>query len=200
MIVNPKADPLSDTQRDNGKRKPQRPEDMIARWTMCSRERSHRSRAVGSPWVPISAKGTNGRNLCRWCNLEVPKGRLTFCSNWCVDEWRLRTDPGYVRQKVIERDHGICSRCGVDCLAAWRDLKRLRGLARAKMLAAWGLRPGSRKSLWDADHVVPVVEGGGECDLENIRTLCLKCHRSATSELQKRRKAATAAAGSSNTS
>jgi hypothetical protein len=24
---------------------------------------------------------------------------------------------------------------------------------------------------------VPVVEGGGECDLSNMRTLCLKCHR-----------------------
>jgi 5-methylcytosine-specific restriction protein A len=146
------------------------------------------------------AKGANGRSLCRWCNLEVPKGRLTFCSDWCVDEWRLRTDPGYVRQKVLARDHGICAACGVDCPAAWRHLKRLRGLARAKMLADWGLRPGSRKTLWDADHIVPVVEGGGECDLENIRTLCLKCHRGATAELQRRRKAATAAAGSSNTS
>jgi hypothetical protein len=24
---------------------------------------------------------------------------------------------------------------------------------------------------------VPVAEGGGECDLSNMRTLCLKCHR-----------------------
>jgi len=44
-------------------------------------------------------KGPNGRNLCRWCNLEVPKGRHTFCSNWCVEEWRLRTDPGYLRER-----------------------------------------------------------------------------------------------------
>ena len=145
------------------------------------------------------AKGTNGRNLCRWCDLEVPKGRLTFCSEWCVDEWRKRTDPGYVRQKVLERDHGICFACGIDCLAAWRDLKRQRGVGRAKALAAWGLRPGARKSLWDADHIVPVVEGGGECDLDNIRTLCLRCHRAMTAELRKRRSAATAAARASST-
>src|SRR4051812_13544876 len=93
------------------------------------------------------AKGINGRNLCRWCNLEVPKGRQTFCSDWCVDEWRLRTDPGYLRQKVLDRDRGICAVCGIDCLAAWRDFKRSRGLARARMLAAWTLRSGSRKSL-----------------------------------------------------
>lgn len=146
-------------------------------------------------------KGANGRNLCRWCNLEVPKDRLTFCSNWCVEEWRLRTDPGYLREKVLERDRGICGQCGVDCLAAWRHLKRARGLSRLKALADWGFRPGAalRKSLWDADHIVPVVEGGGECDLQNIRTLCLKCHRVATAQLRARRLKAnsTSASGTS---
>lgn len=134
-------------------------------------------------------KGPNGRNLCRWCNLEVPKGRLTFCSDWCVEEWRLRTDPGYLREKIFERDRGICAGCGLDCEAAWLQLKRLRGAARVRTLLDWGLKPRSRKSLWDADHIVPVVEGGGECDLANIRTLCLKCHRAATAELRKRRTA-----------
>ena len=41
----------------------------------------------------------------------------------------------------------------------------------------------TRRSLWDADHILPVAEGGGECDLENIRTLCLICHRRVTQEL-----------------
>jgi 5-methylcytosine-specific restriction endonuclease McrA len=130
--------------------------------------------------------GANGRHLCRWCNLEVPKGRVTFCSAWCVEEWRVRTDPGYVREKVLERDRGICAACGVDCLDAERRLKRLRGAARLKASLEWGMRAGSRKSLWDADHIVPVAEGGGECDLANIRTLCLKCHRTATAALRKR--------------
>jgi len=134
------------------------------------------------------AKGPNGRNLCRWCNLEVPKGRQTFCSDWCVEEWRLRTDPGYLREKVLDRDKGVCAQCRVDCVAAWLHLKRLRGPGRLKAFAGWGLRVGSRKSLWDADHIVPVVEGGGECDLANIRTLCLKCHRVATLELRQRRR------------
>jgi 5-methylcytosine-specific restriction protein A len=44
----------------------------------------------------------------------------------------------------------------------------------------------SRKTLWDADHIVPVVEGGGECDLANIRTLCLVCHRQETMKLRAR--------------
>lgn len=147
----------------------------------------------------ILPKGPNGRNLCRWCSLEVPKGRVTFCSAWCVEEWRLRSDPGYIREKVLERDRGVCASCGIDCLHAERQLKRLRGAARLKVLFDWGLqgsRAASRKTLWDADHILPVVEGGGECDLENIRTLCLKCHRAATAELRKRRANAVAASDS----
>ena len=133
-------------------------------------------------------KGDNGRALCRYCSLEVPAGRFTFCSDWCVEEWRLRSNPGYLREKVLERDRGICAGCGVDCSAEWIHLKRLRGAARARAWAAWGIRPGTRKSLWDADHILPVVEGGGECDLSNLRTLCLKCHRAATAALRQRQR------------
>jgi hypothetical protein len=127
--------------------------------------------------------------VCRWCSLEVPKPRRTFCSEWCVHEWRLRTDPSYLRERVLARDRGICASCGTDTLEAWLQLKRSRGERRAKRLEHWGLARMNRKSLWDADHIVPVVEGGGECDLSNIRTLCLRCHRQATDELRRKRRA-----------
>ncbi len=133
-------------------------------------------------------KGPNGRNLCRWCGLEVPPKRSTFCSAWCVNEWRLRTDPGYLREQVYARDRGVCALCGTDTDAAWRRLRRLRGAARAAALAEWGIKERQRKTLWDADHVMPVSEGGGECDLDNMRTLCLKCHRQVTAELRVRRR------------
>ena len=122
-------------------------------------------------------KGRNGQTLCRWCGLEVPRRRFTFCSDWCVREWRLRTDPGYLREQVFLRDHGICSACQADTHAAYLELKRSRGTHRLKLLARWGLGRLNRRTLWDADHILPVAEGGGECDLENIRTLCLLCHR-----------------------
>ncbi len=131
-------------------------------------------------------KGASGRNLCRWCNLEVPKGRLTFCSEFCVAEWKLRSNPGYLREMLFERDKGMCAVCTTDCRAALLHLKKLRGAAAAKAWMEWGLKRNSRQSLWDADHIVPVVEGGGECDLSNIRTLCLKCHRAATTALRAR--------------
>ena len=43
------------------------------------------------------------------------------------------------------------------------------------------------RHLWEADHIKPVIEGGGQCGLENLRTLCLRCHRRATAELARRR-------------
>jgi 5-methylcytosine-specific restriction enzyme A len=131
-------------------------------------------------------RGENQRALCRWCNLEVPPRRFTFCSDWCVHEWRLRTDPGYLRDQVYRRDRAVCALCHIDSNAAYRDLRRSRGRARLALLERWGLKRMSRSSLWDADHILPVAEGGGECDLANLRTLCLICHRQQTLLLQQR--------------
>jgi 5-methylcytosine-specific restriction protein A len=131
-------------------------------------------------------KGPAGRALCRWCEQEVGKGRRTFCSDTCVHAWRLRSNPGYLRTAVLQRDRGICARCTVDTVDAYALLKRSRGSRRAELLTIWGLTALTRKSLWDADHILPVVEGGGECDLDNLRTLCVHCHRVATGELRKR--------------
>jgi 5-methylcytosine-specific restriction enzyme A len=129
-------------------------------------------------------KGENGRSLCRWCSLEVPSGRFTFCSDYCVHEWRLRTDPGYLREQVFLRDKGVCAVCLVDTVKAYQTLKRSRSSKRSELLVHWGLKRMSRRTLWDADHILPVAEGGGECDLENIRTLCLRCHMLSTQELR----------------
>jgi 5-methylcytosine-specific restriction enzyme A len=148
-----------------------------------------RVRTMAGGWAKAAEllKGENGRTLCRWCALEVPSGRRTFCSEWCVHEWKLRTDPGYLRDRVLARDRGVCAVCRVNTLSAWIRIRKARGDRRILALREWGLTRQSRSSLWDADHIVPVVEGGGECDLSNIRTLCLKCHRDVTAELRKRR-------------
>ncbi|MBW2274640.1 MAG: HNH endonuclease [Deltaproteobacteria bacterium] len=50
---------------------------------------------------------------------------------------------------------------------ATRELRRL------------GFKP--RKSLWELDHIVPLIDGGSH-DLENLQTLCTPCHVKKTSE------------------
>jgi 5-methylcytosine-specific restriction endonuclease McrA len=106
----------------------------------------------------------------------VGKGRRTFCSDDCVDQWRLRSDPGYLRDQVLKRDRGVCRSCRIDTLVAQGILKRSRGPTRQRLLNYWDLPSFTGRSLWEADHITPVVEGGGECDLSNLRTLCLRCH------------------------
>jgi len=132
--------------------------------------------------------GPHGRALCRCCGTEVPEGRRTFCSGQratfvykrgtyltegfgCVHEHCVRSNPGYARKCVWARDQGKCAICGVVAL--------------------------NRRGEWQADHIVPVAEGGGSCDLSNLRTLCTACHRVETAALAKRRAEARKAAKSS---
>ena len=143
----------------------------------------------GKAVVSQLPRGAAGRVLCRWCAVEIPRGRRTFCTDACVHQWRLRTSPAYLRDCVLERDRGICARCTVDTVAAYWLLRKARGRRRQELFAVWGIRTLTRRSLWDADHIVPVAEGGGACDLSNLRTLCLHCHRVVTAELRARLRA-----------
>ena len=154
------------------------------------------SRVMPGGWVDRKniSRGPNGRGLCRWCSLEVPGRRFTFCSDYCVHEWKLRSQPGYLREQIFERDRGVCAHCGLDTIKEHSRLKRARSSARQALMLHWGLKTKIRKSLWDADHILPVAEGGGECDLDNIRTLCLRCHRSVTAQLRERIRRAKVAA------
>lgn len=128
-------------------------------------------------------------SACRHCGQPVPKGRRTFCSATCVHEWRLRTDPAYLREQVFARDKGICAGCGVDTVRQELDLKILRRKNRAvweEKCRQLAIPLNRRRNLWDADHIVPVAEGGGECGLDNLRTVCLACHRAVTQLLRRR--------------
>jgi 5-methylcytosine-specific restriction protein A len=92
----------------------------------------------------------------------LAKRRRTFCSDYCVHQWKLRSDPGYLRDQVFLRDKGVCGMCGTDTVAAYGELKRSRGKARVELLEVWGMRSvTARRSLWDADHIRAVAEGVG---------------------------------------
>ena len=41
-------------------------------------------------------------------------------------------------------------------------------------------------AFWQADHLLPVVEGGGASGWCNLRTLCTECHREVTAALRRR--------------
>ena len=76
---------------------------------------------------------------------------------------------------VLARDHGICAGCGIDAELEYRraltgrwhssseeEKKYLAGL----MLKGFP-RPGD-KPWWEADHIIPCIEGG-QHTMENLR-------------------------------
>jgi 5-methylcytosine-specific restriction enzyme A len=140
-------------------------------------------------WVPTARlpKGPNGRALCRNCGTEVPRGRRSFCGDPCVEAWVVKTNPTRMRRVVFRRDHGVCAVCGFDTTQLSSEFQRLKTWHEQRDWYAANGIPKGRREFWDADHVVPVVEGGGECGIENIRTLCLPCHRAETAKLMARR-------------
>ena len=129
-------------------------------------------------------KDENGLTCCRWCGKGVKPPRKTMCSPECYHEIQLRTNGRYLRKCVYKRDKGICAICNIDTKKIAKEALKLKGKEREQFLInnnislkrkIWKRKYGG--GLWDADHIISVKDGGGECGLENLRTLCIPCHK-----------------------
>ncbi len=146
-------------------------------------------------------KDRDGNPLCRWCRGVVRAPRLSWCSDKCVTEYRERYDARYQKRLVRKRDRGICQLCGLDVAKLERAVRAALKTSRAEALRVLvghegyratdlRVRRGRIRPLWQMDHIVPVVEGGGGTGTENLRCLCIPCHRRETAKLMARRRAA----------
>ena len=146
------------------------------------------TRYLNSRMLPNAPKG-----FCKWCGRKFT-GRV-WCSGECRQEAYVRM--GYnVEGYLLERDKGICVKCGLDTVwVNWQiiEIKIFWRRYRSKMPCSYaefraGFGPWWTESrLWEADHIIPVCKGGGCCGLENYQTLCLRCHKEDSARLAKRR-------------
>ncbi len=162
---------------------------------MIATERTHRGAAFGVVFADLAARvagrtGPAGRPLCTWCEAEVAARRRVWCSDACANAyWDSATWRG-LRSAVAKRDRGVCRVCQVDCRALRRAYAALPPKSRAAFAKRYDVpKRRLRKTWWDADHIVPIAEGGRN-DLANLRTLCIRCHKAETRALAARRTAA----------
>ena len=140
----------------------------------------------------------NGKPLCGVCGTLLKGRQRRWCSQECSNHVNIVTSPSFARHKVYQRDKGVCAKCGHDT----QKLKRILRIARGRRYTSLDKRDLNmfeereikkllgytrQNHLWEMDHILPVVEGGGLCGLEGLQTLCIPCHRIDTKELAARR-------------
>lgn len=135
--------------------------------------------------------------ICAWCGKLGSTDQGAYCSRACEDKDRVRTSQAFARTLVFSVEKGVCRICGLDAHALYERVKAMTPPERYQELIRAGFSVAPRfidrpnESLfWQADHILPVAEGGGEADLGNLRTLCTMCHAKETKSLQGRLKCA----------
>ncbi|ERM99888.1 DNA annealing helicase and endonuclease ZRANB3 isoform X1 [Amborella trichopoda] len=139
--------------------------------------------------------------LCKLCQ-KLCTGHLSkepeffedlFCNLCCYEEYRIRTSQQALREALFQIEQGVCTNCKLDCHKLVKCIKPLSVNTRRDYVQKAAPNVAKHKSLldklihepvegnaWHADHIVPVYKGGGECTLENMRTLCVACHSEVT--------------------
>ncbi len=101
-----------------------------------------------------------------------------------------RGNDGKHRAEVFERDQQTCQVCGlsIEFLAGWLFPRSSPLRAEALEKYPWAAKAYNINDLWDLDHRIPVIQGGGELGIENLRTCCRGCHKELTKVLAGQRK------------
>ncbi|KAH9519017.1 Swi SNF matrix associated, actin dependent regulator of chromatin [Bulinus truncatus] len=115
--------------------------------------------------------------------------QLRLCSHACMDKYWTITKASYCRDQIYEIEQGVCRLCQFDADKLYSRIKATQGVkARLNLInnsPYAGFTAKQRQKMvenpqagqfWHVDHITPVWQGGGMCDLDNLRTLCTPCH------------------------
>lgn len=162
----------------------------------------------GKQYQKHAVFSADGNRVCNTCAGLLPTSRTDtvlqhtrelFCSDPCATRYMHRTKRTGLREDLFALERGVCQRCSRDC-HAFAKLLQVHGQSQRKeLILQFDARYRSHPDLllqlahaahegnaWHADHIVPVSEGGGECGLDNMQTLCTMCHIESTRSLARR--------------
>ena len=137
------------------------------------------------------------RGVCCECGLDTARivrivdslSRIAYSTSWVAPDgspgshmFEMRGHREVPHPSAARRLEQLNIALAILSLWAGFDLRKWCGTFR-RGTVLWGIK----RSLWEADHIKPVVEGGGQCGLDNYRTLCLRCHKGATAKLATKR-------------
>ncbi|KAM6174475.1 DNA annealing helicase and endonuclease ZRANB3 isoform 2-T2 [Erethizon dorsatum] len=156
----------------------------------------------------LQAVDNEGNPLCLHCQHPTcqTKQEYTtnawdsrFCSLKCQEEFWIRSNNSYLRARVFEIEHGVCQLCNINAQELFLHLRDAPKSQRKSLLdATWTsklsleqlnemIRNPGEGHFWQVDHIKPVYEGGGQCSLDNLQTLCTVCHKERTARQAKER-------------
>nr|XP_023677386.1 DNA annealing helicase and endonuclease ZRANB3 isoform X2 [Paramormyrops kingsleyae]XP_023677387.1 DNA annealing helicase and endonuclease ZRANB3 isoform X2 [Paramormyrops kingsleyae]XP_023677388.1 DNA annealing helicase and endonuclease ZRANB3 isoform X2 [Paramormyrops kingsleyae]XP_023677389.1 DNA annealing helicase and endonuclease ZRANB3 isoform X2 [Paramormyrops kingsleyae] len=150
----------------------------------------------------LQALDSAGTPLCLSCQAPCRPGGAwdgRFCQQRCREDFQTRSSGAYVRTRVLEAEHGVCQHCGLNAHQLFTRVRDAPPAHRKEMLEGTWLaqlplkllneiiRSPTEGQFWQADHIRPVYQGGGQCSLDNLQTLCTVCHRERTAQQAKER-------------
>jgi 5-methylcytosine-specific restriction enzyme A len=155
-------------------------ECQFARLTFCSHECVHEWKLLTQPGYQASEVLKRDRGVCALCSRDTQAERA-----------RIEALVALARSVVCRVEATTLGAEAIELAVSLGQLTRHdAGMWREQPLRILWDSPAGKRRPWDMDHVVPVVEGGGSCGLDNLRTLCRPCHKRVTAELAARRAAA----------
>ena len=132
---------------------------------------------------------------CLYClALHQPAPDSPFCSDRCAASYASAETRAAARRLLFERELGVCQQCGFNAHGFFQHIVALPSeQARLQALMASPYSTSSERlkrmlvnpkegDFWEADHIIPVAEGGGETSLDNFQTLCVPCHQRKTKQ------------------
>lgn len=158
------------------------------RRSWASQECVERWKEIYDPsWIRVKVYERD-RGICKLCHLDVSKYYRRFQAGW---RWhREQFEKAFWEKWAAENP----THPAVTHRMPWHrppiETARLRGLVRKeqdRLYPGWDFK---RSTGWDADHIIPVAEGGLKLGIDNLRTLCQPCHKGETAKLAARLAAA----------